>query len=643
MAAALAGVLFLNGGADKEVSSEIAGTTAAVETTSMVVQNEVEKETEIEKTTESAENTGEMVMVDLSARKEELGEQIVFYEPKGSITTTLQDHVLFCMPDGTVKARGSNLYGQCMVEEWDHVVAVAANAYGSFGLRSDGTVLYTGADELGLEQVELWDGIISIQAGSQIAVGLKEDGTVVAAHNGQDYMMDISRELETWNDIKSIAAMQNSVYGLKEDGTVLCAGDDWILTDELDWEDVDELITCESYAEERYFYGLCEDGSVKTQVPAYVDYLGEEYFEELGRVKNLSQLGGPIGVKEDGTIWNDTFNLNMTEVLEWDNLFSVAVSSHTGGEVIYGITKDGELLEYGFNNGNSELKDLNDVQWVRTLEGNSIIAYTNQDELLVSGVNNNLMAYDWVHFPANREGEKFLDCAGRSFVDGNGNARIVVETDGMEEVDKIPGVKYMVEVWNGIRWQKPGCVYVMVMEDQSTQIYVYGDTQDPDLSELLRYYDAVAGAENWKHVVQITDYTFYGIYGLMEDGTVWESRNNAQLDTGDKKIVQICANASGELLGLGEDGTICVIKKNENFERFGMHQAERWEGIEQIVMGESHVAGLRADGTVIATGQNYTGQCDVEEWTDIVRLAAGKTCTIGIDKNGQLLIAGSLY
>ena len=33
--------------------------------------------------------------------------------------------------------------------------------------------------------------------------------------------------------------------------------------------------------------------------------------------------------------------------------------------------------------------------------------------------------------------------------------------------------------------------------------------------------------------------------------------------------------------------------------------------------GRSHTVGLRADGSVAATGWNEHGQCDVEEWRDV--------------------------
>ena len=39
--------------------------------------------------------------------------------------------------------------------------------------------------------------------------------------------------------------------------------------------------------------------------------------------------------------------------------------------------------------------------------------------------------------------------------------------------------------------------------------------------------------------------------------------------------------------------------------------------------GRSHTLGLRDDGTVLACGWNAQGQCDVQDWQDVVAVAAG--------------------
>lgn len=75
----------------------------------------------------------------------------------------------------------------------------------------------------------------------------------------------------------------------------------------------------------------------------------------------------------------------------------------------------------------------------------------------------------------------------------------------------------------------------------------------------------------------------------------------------------------------------------------GRTQVQSWTGIKDIAVGESHVAGLLSDGTVIAAGSNHAGQCDVEDWENIVYLTAGRNCTLGITADGELKMAGSLY
>ena len=39
-----------------------------------------------------------------------------------------------------------------------------------------------------------------------------------------------------------------------------------------------------------------------------------------------------------------------------------------------------------------------------------------------------------------------------------------------------------------------------------------------------------------------------------------------------------------------------------------------WQNIVAICAGYSHTVGLRADGTVVAVGDNRYGQCDVQGW-----------------------------
>ena len=50
-----------------------------------------------------------------------------------------------------------------------------------------------------------------------------------------------------------------------------------------------------------------------------------------------------------------------------------------------------------------------------------------------------------------------------------------------------------------------------------------------------------------------------------------------------------------------------------------------------------HTVGLKNDGTVIATGENRRGQCDVLGWKDIVFVSAGDDYTVGVKSDGTVV------
>ncbi len=50
--------------------------------------------------------------------------------------------------------------------------------------------------------------------------------------------------------------------------------------------------------------------------------------------------------------------------------------------------------------------------------------------------------------------------------------------------------------------------------------------------------------------------------------------------------------------------------------------------------------GLRSDGTVVAVGYNYYGQCNVGGWADIAQVAAGGYHTVGLKSDGTVVAVG---
>ena len=56
-----------------------------------------------------------------------------------------------------------------------------------------------------------------------------------------------------------------------------------------------------------------------------------------------------------------------------------------------------------------------------------------------------------------------------------------------------------------------------------------------------------------------------------------------------------------------------------------------------VSAGSDHIVGLKADGTVVAIGDNTYGQCDVSTWKDIVAVSAGAYHTVGLKADGTVI------
>lgn len=75
---------------------------------------------------------------------------------------------------------------------------------------------------------------------------------------------------------------------------------------------------------------------------------------------------------------------------------------------------------------------------------------------------------------------------------------------------------------------------------------------------------------------------------------------------------------------------------------YGQCEVEEWTDIVKVSAGYHHTVGLRGDGSVVATGLNADGQCDVEHWTEMKDIAADEHYTIGLKDDGSVVYCGSI-
>jgi len=90
-------------------------------------------------------------------------------------------------------------------------------------------------------------------------------------------------------------------------------------------------------------------------------------------------------------------------------------------------------------------------------------------------------------------------------------------------------------------------------------------------------------------------------------------------------------------IGLKEDST--VIATGDNV--YGQCDVNTWNDIEQVAEGWFHTLGLKPDVTVVAVGWNASEQCNVSSWSNISQVAAGFYHSVGLKNNGTVVAVGS--
>ena len=84
---------------------------------------------------------------------------------------------------------------------------------------------------------------------------------------------------------------------------------------------------------------------------------------------------------------------------------------------------------------------------------------------------------------------------------------------------------------------------------------------------------------------------------------------------------------------LQDDGSVAAFGNNE----YGQCNVDGWRNVIKVAAGDFHTVALKSDGTVSAVGDNRYGQCNVEEWRDITDIFADKGFTVGVTSDGRIL------
>lgn len=93
------------------------------------------------------------------------------------------------------------------------------------------------------------------------------------------------------------------------------------------------------------------------------------------------------------------------------------------------------------------------------------------------------------------------------------------------------------------------------------------------------------------------------------------------------------------LVALKEDGTVYATGRNTE----GQCDVEDWTDVIAVSARGHNTVALKSDGTVYAAGDNSQNQCDVGTWTDVVSVCTSGQYTVGVKDDGTLLVTDSGY
>lgn len=160
---------------------------------------------------------------------------------------------------------------------------------------------------------------------------------------------------------------------------------------------------------------------------------------------------------------------------------------------------------------------------------------------------------------------------------------------------------------------------------------------------------ADVNTEKWKDIIAVSAGRAH-VVGLKSDGTVEATGHNGdgQCNVYNSEWKNIVSIATGwrHTVGLTEDGHVKITGYTGGSSH--KKKVESWSNIIAIAAGgghaedshSGHTVGLTADNRVVAAGDNTYGQCDVDDWEDIIAIAAGDWHTVGLKADGTVVAVG---
>ena len=456
-----------------------------------------------------------------------------------------------------------------------------------------------------IEQIVFPKAETMIAAGEGHFLALQDDGTVKAIGDNSRGQCEVT----DWDHIVRVYAGKYISAGLRADGTVRIAGD-MEESDVAAWTEIEDLAVGLDH-----IIGLKADGTVVSAGYNMNGNCDVGDWTGIRRIFATEQLS--IGITEEGGV-QIAGTMSGSEGLQervetWSGIESIT-EVYFNGPGIIGVKEDGTICMETDDPHQAEefayLKELNDVEQVLFGRG---LAVRFRDGRVVQHRWEGTQEWDDV------EWEQVAAIAG------NIKGLIGLKKDGTL-------------ISSACEWTGYGTPEELLSIDDA-EMAAWGEKHLAILRKdgtvaatgygMTTQYEDACATQDWENIVQIDAY-FLGTVGITEEGRVCRTPISGASYSSDQNIPDALERAFAFV-----------------------ESVTAWENNCQIICDDSIIATLRKDGTVTGmgrpddfnitdaeTGKAINGTTDVEDWTDIIQIAASDKGTIGLRKDGTVLTTG---
>lgn len=146
-----------------------------------------------------------------------------------------------------------------------------------------------------------------------------------------------------------------------------------------------------------------------------------------------------------------------------------------------------------------------------------------------------------------------------------------------------------------------------------------------------KYYDAEKLLNNGKYYEAAI--AFYNLGGYSDS---WQRSFDVWSFVTKQDTIAAYENTS---LAVKTDGTVLATGANWS----GELNVKNWTDIISVSISDQHTVGLTSTGRVVATGEDFGGRCDVSWWRNIVAVSAGNAHTVGLQMDGTVVATGENF